>query len=145
MPRAHLNDLWNNAYKLVSRRGTCFWHDVGNNFAKVLAPQSKFRCYPPGSHAYIRLRSIKQCQFEADRITSVTPKWNGFSQPGSCTHSDFKLYCSSHIQLWQCYNVSAGVLNTSQEECPSDTQRERIIAEVKEDIRNTLLQFETGK
>ena len=40
---------------------------------------------------------------------------------------------------------SARVLNTSQEECPSDTQRERIIAEVKEDIRNTLLQIETRK
>ena len=39
---------------------------------------------------------------------------------------------------------SARVLNTSQEECPSDTQRERIIAAVKEDIRNTL-QIETRK
>ena len=36
---------------------------------------------------------------------------------------------------------SARVLNTSQEECPSDAQRDTIIAEVKEDIRNTLLQI----
>ena len=40
---------------------------------------------------------------------------------------------------------SARVLNTSQEECPSDAQRETIIAEVKEDIRNTLLQIESRK
>ena len=36
---------------------------------------------------------------------------------------------------------SARVLNTSQEECPSDAQREMMIAEVKEDIHNTLLQI----
>ena len=35
----------------------------------------------------------------------------------------------------------ARVLNTSQEECPSDAQRETVIDEVKEDIRNTLLQI----
>ena len=35
----------------------------------------------------------------------------------------------------------ARVLNTSQEECPSDAQRETVIEEVKEDIRNTLLQI----
>ena len=36
---------------------------------------------------------------------------------------------------------SARVLNTSQEECPSDAQRETVIEEVKEDIRNSLLQI----
>lgn len=36
---------------------------------------------------------------------------------------------------------SARVLNTSQEECPSDAQRETVINEVKEDIRNSLLQI----
>ena len=35
---------------------------------------------------------------------------------------------------------SARVLNTSQEQCPSIVQQEMIIAEVKEDVRNTLLQ-----
>ena len=32
----------------------------------------------------------------------------------------------------------ARVLNTAQGECPSDEQREMVIAEVKEDIRNLL-------
>ena len=32
----------------------------------------------------------------------------------------------------------AKVVNTAQGECPSDTQREMVIAEVKEDIRNLL-------
>ena len=32
----------------------------------------------------------------------------------------------------------ARVFNTAQGECPSDTQREMVIAEVKEDIRNLL-------
>ena len=32
----------------------------------------------------------------------------------------------------------ARVLNTAQGECPSDAQREMVIAEVKEDIRNLL-------
>ena len=32
----------------------------------------------------------------------------------------------------------AKVVNTTQGECPSDTQREMVIAEVKEDIRNLL-------
>ena len=36
---------------------------------------------------------------------------------------------------------SARVLNTSQEECPSDAQRETVVDEVKEDIRNLLLQI----
>ena len=36
---------------------------------------------------------------------------------------------------------SARVLNTSQEECPSSAQRETVLDEVKEDIRNTLLQI----
>ena len=33
----------------------------------------------------------------------------------------------------------ARVLNTTQGECPSDAQREIVIAEVKEDIRSLLL------
>ena len=32
----------------------------------------------------------------------------------------------------------AKVVNTTQGECPSDTQHEMVIAEVKEDIRNLL-------
>ena len=32
----------------------------------------------------------------------------------------------------------AKVVNTAQGECPSDTQREMVIAEVKEDIHNRL-------
>ena len=39
----------------------------------------------------------------------------------------------------------ARVLNASQEECPSSAQRETIIDEVKEDIRNTLLQIHSRK
>ena len=35
----------------------------------------------------------------------------------------------------------ARVLNTTQGECPSDAQREMVIAEVKEDIRNLLPLF----
>ena len=35
----------------------------------------------------------------------------------------------------------ARVLNTSQEECPSSAKWEMVIDEVKEDIRNTLLQI----
>ena len=35
----------------------------------------------------------------------------------------------------------ARVLNTNQGECPSDAQREMVIAEVKEDIRNLLPLF----
>ena len=52
----------------------------------------------------------------------------------------------SCISLSSCsYNGAttypARVLNTSQEECPFDAQRETIIAEINEDIRNTLLQI----
>ena len=35
----------------------------------------------------------------------------------------------------------ARVLNTTQGECPSDVQREMVMAEVKEDICNLLLMF----
>lgn len=40
---------------------------------------------------------------------------------------------------------SARVLNTSQDECPSDTQQETLIAEVKEDVRSILSQVQNGE
>ena len=36
------------------------------------------------------------------------------------------------------WTYPARVINTTQGECPSDLQREMVIAEVKEDIRNLL-------
>ena len=40
---------------------------------------------------------------------------------------------------------SARVLNTSQDECPSDMQQETLIAEVKEDVRSILSQDQNGE
>ena len=117
---------------------------MGDNFAEV--PQTKLLMLAPGSHAYIRLRSIKQtatincCQFE-DPITSVTSKC-------SLVAVLILTMCCIALPTYRydsATTYSARVLNTSQEECPSVMQRETIIAEVKEDIRNTLLQIQTRK